>query len=283
MADDSERAPDKPAPERLAELRRRIDAIDEDIHRLLRERAGVIDALIAAKGPSLNNGAFRPAREADMMHRLAARHAGSLPIATIEHLWREIIGTFTFLQAPYRAHVAGLAAPDGEMRDVARFTFGFAVPLVAAEDGAAAVAAVIDDPRDIALVRLAPTERRPWWLALSANGARVMARLPFFVVGGRAAATPALVVSAAVADEGPSEVACLAAVFPGGLDAALLADNGFELLSATSEPTPAALVARAGRPEAAMPILAAIGAADVRAVGGYAAPIFLTNDKERAR
>ena len=67
-----------PNPERLAELRTRIDALDETLHRALIERSGIIDELIHAKGSRASDGAiFRPGREADMFRRLAARHEGS--------------------------------------------------------------------------------------------------------------------------------------------------------------------------------------------------------------
>jgi len=273
MPDDTTRAPDLPDPVRLAELRRRIDVIDAEMHRLLVERSSVIDALIGAKGSALSAGAFRPAREADMMRRIVARHAGSLPLATVEHIWREIIATFTSLQAPYRAHVAGLAAPGGEMRDLARFVFGFGVPLVAAADGTAAVAAVVADPRDLALVPLAGTVAAPWWHGLSGAGARIMARLPFLVVDGRPAATPAVVISAAVADEGAPEIACFAATFPGGLDYRLVGDHGFEVLSATASPRPAALLVRPGDGETAALLLVKLGATEINPCGGYAEPI----------
>ena len=93
-------------PSRLAELRAKIDAIDESVHRLLMQRAMVIDELIEVKGTARNGAAFRPGREADMMRRLAQRHQGHLPLTAIEHLWREIISTFTALQAPFEVAVS---------------------------------------------------------------------------------------------------------------------------------------------------------------------------------
>lgn len=267
MSQSRDAAPVTPSPERLAELRARIDAIDAEVHLKLRERAAVIDDLIAAKGPTLSAGAFRPGREAAMMHRIAGRHAGSLPLVTIEHLWREIIGTFTYLQAPYRAHVGGLEAADGTMRDVARFNVGFTVPLVAARDAAAAVAGILADPRDLAIVAIDPEDGPPWWHGLSAEGARVMARLPFFEVADRPADRPALVLSAAVADEGPPEVACLAARLPEGTGR--LADAGFAVLGRAGAEV---LVACAGGHAEAAARLAGLGADAVRPVGGYALP-----------
>ena len=113
---------------KLSELRAKIDAIDESIHHLLMQRATVIDELIAAKGTQKNGAAFRPGREADMMHRLVARHRGHLPITAVEHLWREIISTFTALQAPFEVAVS-TAGDIAAAVDTARFTCGFSVPM----------------------------------------------------------------------------------------------------------------------------------------------------------
>ncbi len=68
--------------------------------------------------------AFRPAREAAMMRRLVDRHAGLLPLDTVESIWRVIISTFTYVQAPYAVH-ADLSVGEAPMRDSARFHFGF--------------------------------------------------------------------------------------------------------------------------------------------------------------
>src|SRR5947209_11048883 len=113
----------------LADLRREIDRIDEAMHRLLMERGDIIDRLIATKNTAESGSAFRPAREADMMRRLVARHRGILPLDTAESIWRVIIATFTYVQAPFSVHAA-LSAGEAAMRDTARFHFGFTVPYV---------------------------------------------------------------------------------------------------------------------------------------------------------
>src|SRR2546423_8181904 len=123
----------------LAELRRDIDRIDGTMHDLLMERGEIIDRLIAAKQTQESGSAFRPAREADMMRRLVDRHKGILPLETVESIWRVIIATFTYVQAPFSVH-ADLSAGDAHMRDSARFHFGFTVPFVP-HMGAAAVGA----------------------------------------------------------------------------------------------------------------------------------------------
>src|SRR5438046_2384009 len=124
----------------LTELRREIDRIDEAMHRLLMERGDIINQLIAVKQTQERGSAFRPAREADMMRRLVDRHKGILPLDTAESIWRVIISTFTYVQAPFSVH-ADLSAGDAAVRDAARFHFGFTVPFAAAACAPIALAA----------------------------------------------------------------------------------------------------------------------------------------------
>src|ERR1700704_980565 len=136
--------PDAPKPT-LADLRREIDRIDEAMHRLLMERGDIIDRLIATKKTAESGSAFRPAREADMMRRLVQRHRGILPLETAESIWRVIIATFTYVQAPFRLH-ADISAGEPAMRDCERFHFGFTVPLVGHIGAAGVVAAGAASP-----------------------------------------------------------------------------------------------------------------------------------------
>src|SRR5260370_24632392 len=99
------------------------------MHRLLLERGQIIGRLIKAKRRTESGSGFRPAREADMMRRLVERHRGILPLDTAESIWRVIIATFTYVQAPFSVH-ADLSADQPAMRDSARFHFGFTVPFV---------------------------------------------------------------------------------------------------------------------------------------------------------
>src|ERR1700742_27650 len=142
------------APPSLADLRLEIDRIDEAMHRLLMERGDIIDRLISVKQTQETGSAFRPAREADMMRRLVDRHKGILPLDTAESIWRVIIATFTFVQAPFSVH-ADLSAGDSHMRDSARFHFGFTVPFVPHIGAAGVVAAVAASRGDIGLVSAA--------------------------------------------------------------------------------------------------------------------------------
>ncbi len=189
---------DKPS---LADLRVEIDRIDEAMHQLLMQRGEIIDRLIAVKSSQETGSAFRPAREADMMRRLVKRHKGILPLDTAESIWRVIIATFTYVQAPFSVH-ADLSAGDALMRDSARFHFGFTVPFVPHMGAAGVVAAVSDSKGDLGLVpAIAVPGAGAWWSALEFDSApKIIARLPFVERPDHPAAMPVFVISRVAAD-----------------------------------------------------------------------------------
>ena len=185
----------------LADLRREIDRIDETMHALLIERGQIIDELIAVKKSQETGSAFRPAREADMMRRLVERHHGSLPLDTVESIWRLIISTFTYVQAPFSVH-ADLSAGDALMRDSARFHFGFTVPFEPHIGAAGVVQAVTASRGDLGLVpAFAVAGAGPWWTALEFETApKIIARLPFVERADHPAGLPVFVISRVPAD-----------------------------------------------------------------------------------
>ena len=191
----------------LTELRREIDRIDEAMHGLLMERGEIIDRLIATKKTQESGSAFRPAREADMMRRLVDRHKGILPLDTVESIWRVIISTFTYVQAPFSVH-ADLSAGDAAMRDSARFHFGFTVPFVPHLGAASVVAAVSASKGDLGLVpAFGIAGPGAWWNALEFDTApKIIARLPFVDRADHPAAAPVFVVSRVAADSMVREV-----------------------------------------------------------------------------
>jgi chorismate mutase len=185
----------------LADLRQEIDRIDEAMHALLIERGEIIDELIAVKKSQESGSAFRPAREADMMRRLVQRHHGSLPLDTVESIWRVIISTFTYVQAPFSVH-ADLSAGDALMRDSARFHFGFTVPFEPHMGAASVVQAVTASKGDLGLVpAFAVAGAGPWWTALEFETApKIIARLPFVERADHPAGLPVFVISRVAAD-----------------------------------------------------------------------------------
>jgi chorismate mutase len=183
----------------LADLRTEIDHIDETMHGLLMQRGEIIDRLIAVKQTQESGSAFRPAREAEMMRRLVDRHRGILPLDTAESIWRVIISTFTYVQAPFSIH-ADLTASDAAMRDSARFHFGFTVPFVPHMGASGVVAAVSESRGDLGLVG-AQGGAGAWWNALEFDSApKIIARLPFVDRADHPAALPVFVISRVAAE-----------------------------------------------------------------------------------
>jgi chorismate mutase len=188
-------------PPSLADLRREIDRIDEGMHALLMERGDIIDRLIKAKQTLEKGSAFRPAREADMMRRLVERHRGLLPLDTAEGIWRVIISSFTYVQAPYSVH-ADLTPGEAAMRDSARFHFGFTTPLVPHLGAAGVVNALNAAPGDLGLVpAVAVPGAGAWWTLIEDKDApKIIARLPFIERPDHPAALPVFAISHAAPD-----------------------------------------------------------------------------------
>jgi hypothetical protein len=135
-------------------------------------------------------------REAEMMRRLVERHRGILPLDTVESIWRVIIATFTFVQAPYAVH-ADFSAGDALVRDAARFHFGFTVPLAPHMGASAVVAAVAASKGDLGLVPASNVVGAgAWWTALEGDQTpKIIARLPFVEREDHPASLPLFVLS----------------------------------------------------------------------------------------
>jgi chorismate mutase len=237
-------------PPTLADLRREIDRIDENMHGLLIERGRIIDTLISVKKTSESGSAFRPGREASMMRLLAERHEGLLPLETVESIWRVIIATFTYVQAPYAAH-ADISAGDAPMRDSVRFHFGFTVPYVPHPSAAAVIEAVGASRGDLGVFRLDQgASAGPWWRALAGPGRpKVIARLPFIERPDHPAGTPVFVISKPLTDAAVRDVVLYAAGFErwrDGAARALKAEGGEVIASAGDAGGLSALIAVPG-------------------------------------
>ncbi|MEE2950351.1 MAG: chorismate mutase [Pseudomonadota bacterium] len=262
-------------PQRLVELRAKIDAIDESVHRLLMQRATVIDTLIEVKGTARNGAAFRPGREASMMHELVVRHGGHLPVTAVEHLWREIISTFTALQAPFSVHATPMEGDLMAAVDTARFYFGFSVPLLM-EATAQDVVATIEAGGD--KLGILPLEGLyPWWQGL--RKAQIVCRLPFIEAENRPAGRPAVVIAPPLADPASPDITCYRV---DGLSAMAPVSEGLTILSQAPYGTGlfSALVATREGVDA---ITARLGhGLDIAPVGGYAPTIPYPNGVQTA-
>jgi chorismate mutase len=165
----------------LEKLRREIDAIDGDLHGLIRRRAALVDRISAAKpGGDL---AMRPGREAVVLRRRLAAHDGKFPLAAVYRMWREMMSAFTLMQTPGLRIAVCRPADQPGYWDVARDHFGCQVPLFAHESPAQVLAEVRGSPTTIGVVP-APIEAdtAPWWPLLASGETtlpNVVAKLPF--------------------------------------------------------------------------------------------------------
>jgi chorismate mutase-like protein len=268
----------------LLDIRNEIDRLDSAMHELLMERSQVIETLIKVKGTTASGSAFRPAREAEVLRRLVERHRGLLPLDTVESIWRVIISTFTYVQAPHSVH-ADITGDEAAIRDTARFHFGFTVPFVTHASAAAVIKAVDESKGDLGIFRLDQSaEAGPWWRMLEgADAPKIIARLPFIDRPDHPAGLPVYVVSKPLAEAAVREVIVAAlTVERWKPDApAKLAKLGMKVVMTGG--THAALSVLTAHPETLTPgfitaALADMGCGSVRyaEIGGHTAPFSVT-------
>lgn len=168
-------------PSDLALLRQRIDAIDDRMHDLLMERAEIVEQVAASKRDG-DAAFYQPAREAQILRRLAARHHGILSVASMLRMWREMLAATVRLETPFAVVVFARPQAQG-LWDLARDHYGCQAPMsacgsidevIGALNEGHAAAGVLPMPQE--------ADPKPWWRHLvspQGHGLRVMARLPF--------------------------------------------------------------------------------------------------------
>ena len=165
----------------LDSLRQEIDAIDSELHAMVRRRADLVDRISAAKPPG--GLALRPGREAQVMRQRLATHQGPFPSTALYRMWREMMCAFTLMQTPDLKIAICRPVDQPGYWDLARDHFGCQIPFVANDTPAQVLAAVRANPSTIGVV---PTpiesDATPWWPLLAGRDAtlpNVVARLPF--------------------------------------------------------------------------------------------------------
>lgn len=194
-------SPEPPPTLDLAALRAELDTLDDALHDLLMRRFALVGQLAESRTKG-NGPALRPGREAQILRRLLARHAGPMPATALVRLWREILAASTALQGPFSVAVFAPSAGSGHAR-LAREHFGAATPIRTLPTPARALAAIAAGEASVAVLPAPEEEDTPeaaWWTKLDAPRTQVVARLPFhrprFVEGD----PEALVVSVMPAD-----------------------------------------------------------------------------------
>jgi chorismate mutase / prephenate dehydratase len=163
----------------LSRLRREIDAIDDALHDSIMRRTSLADQVRLAKGGGAPT--FRPAREMQILRRLAERHEGRFPKAVLVRIWREIISATLGLQGPFS--VAAHAPENASAcNDLAREHFGYATSITLHRSARAVVHSIGEGMATVGVLPVPEeNERASWWPALLAYprpGPAIVARLP---------------------------------------------------------------------------------------------------------
>ena len=122
---------DDQARRELAELRNGIDALDDEVLRLLSRRAQLAHRIGEIKQGNL----YRPEREAQVLRRIAEHNPGPLPEHAVRTIFREIMSACLALEQPLRIAYFGPAGTFTE--SAAKKQFGSApsfTPHVAIDD-----------------------------------------------------------------------------------------------------------------------------------------------------
>jgi len=166
--------------DKLQALRDEIDSIDKTIHELLMRRTRVVEGVRAVKKGSRVK--IRPAREAEILYRLAAEHKGPFPKRELARIWREIIVATLSFEGPFSVAVFHPEDEPGYW-DLARDQYGTFTKMQRYTSARAVVEAVRELDATVGILPFPHRDRdEPWWRFLVSEAPetpRVIARLPF--------------------------------------------------------------------------------------------------------
>lgn len=137
----------------LDALRREIDAIDDQMLKLLAKRFAATERVRANKAQdgSLTSSPFRPAREAVMMRRLIGEAQRDLPPELLVRLWRVLLSASIQSQAPVTLHMDAALGQDLGTRIMLAQHF-FAMPVVLHGSPSEAISALRNATGDLAVI-----------------------------------------------------------------------------------------------------------------------------------
>ncbi len=145
----------------LAQVREKIDAIDTDLLRLIDKRASLTREVANAKAAAGDLGTFalRPARETQILRRLAHTEKDAASRALVVRIWRELIGDSLHGQTPFSVVTWSHRTP-GRIAELARARFGGAPTMYEVDQPEAALAQVRGGG---AVAVMAITREHAWW------------------------------------------------------------------------------------------------------------------------
>jgi chorismate mutase / prephenate dehydratase len=160
----------------IADPMAKLEALDDKLHDLLLRR-------MQMTVPTT------PAQQAATLRRLAQRHKGSLPLAALVRVWRELMAANAPAARTVHVYSADRAGP---YRDLARDLFGSLVAMKAHLSATAIVHECSGDAEAFGVIPPPESDEnsRAWWAQLTPSGQkgpRVVATLPLVGAGQPAA------------------------------------------------------------------------------------------------
>jgi chorismate mutase len=162
-----------------------LDALDDQIHDLLMARAAVVENVARSGGKTGTK--IRPGREAIILRRLLARHAGALPRQAIIRFWREMFGAALIIEGGQT-----MAVCDGEgghdRLALAREHFGPFTPVRRHHNPMQTLADLTRGTAQLAVLPPLSEDdetQSVWWPMLTASEPHrlfVIAKIPFWPV-----------------------------------------------------------------------------------------------------
>lgn len=182
----------------LDQLRAEVDRIDDALHDLLMQRTQLAIRIGELKPPSLG-GFLRPARHAEILRRIVARHSGAFPKASLVRIWNEVHGALVAVQGSFSLAVYMPERGAGYL-ELARDQYGAYAPATVYRSVGQVVRAVADGNAAVGVVPMPDREDiEPWWISLMPTNPeipRIIARLPFLGPGpGRGDGIEALAIA----------------------------------------------------------------------------------------
>lgn len=146
---------------RLADARRAIDALDDELLTLIERRFALSAEVAALKQADDGHLRIRPRRETEVLARLTAKATTATP-ALIVHVWRELMAHSVQAQVPTTLVLHAPAAAVSGLGDRMRERFGRAAPLLLA----ASPREALDRARDEQAIAAIALDDSGWWTHL---------------------------------------------------------------------------------------------------------------------
>ncbi len=160
----------------IAELRREIDELDNNLLKLIARRLQLAGQVRKAKS---GVRVWRPSREHSLVKDLAEA-TDETPPELVARIWAELMSASLALQGPMQLHIS-LEGDALQNWSTVRDRFGAALPTISYPTTSAALAAAYAEEEGVAVVP-APGGMQRWWTSLCAGGAmedmHILAGLP---------------------------------------------------------------------------------------------------------